>query len=120
MVGQTRVLLLVPFELLFLPSFHAAVNFFRRTVGSLIKSLNHKEVRVMPYILRVNGVARALAERKEINGIQQVSLSHSVLSEKGIQLRREREFHLLQILIIEYGYTLQYHMTVYLCFSTQR
>ena len=122
MVGQTCVLFLIPFELLLLPALHTTVNLLRRTVGGLVKSLNNKEIRIMPYILRVDGIAGTLTEREEINSIQQVRLSHSVLPEKSIQFRREGKFHLFQILVVEYGYMFQYHIggLSFLCFSGQR
>ena len=84
MIGQTCILLFIPLELLLLTTLHAAINFFRRTIHSFVKSLYNEKIRIMPYILRINRIPRTFAEREKINSIQQVCLSHSVLSEESI------------------------------------
>ena len=109
MVRQAAVLLLVALELLLLPALHAAIDFLRRTVRRLIEPLYHEEIGLVKDVLRVDGVARALTERQVVDGIQQIGLAHAVLPEKAVQLGRERQFHLLQVLIIKDRYTLQYH-----------
>ena len=109
MVRQTRIFFLITLELFLLPSLHAAINFFRSSVSCFIKALDNKEIGIMTDILGIDRIAGAFAERQEIDCIQQIRLSHAVLSEETVQLGRKRKFHLLQVLIIEYRYAFQYH-----------
>ena len=107
MVGQAGVFLLVSLELLLLPALHAAIYFLRCAVGLLlVEALYDKEVGLVADVLRVDGVARAFAERQEVDGVQQVGLPHAVLPEKTVQLGRKCQFHLLQVFVVEYGYML--------------
>ena len=109
MIRQPLVLLLVAFELLFGTPFHATVNLFRRTIHILIEPLDNEKISRMQNILRVHGIAGTLTERKEIDCIQQVGLTHAILSEKAVELRRESKIYLFQILVIEYRNAVQYH-----------
>ena len=63
----------------------------------------------MADILGINGITGTFTERQKIHRIQQVRFPHAVLSEKAVQLGRECKLYLLQVLIIEYRYTFQYH-----------
>jgi hypothetical protein len=69
-------------------------------------------------VLRIDGVGGTFAEREEVDGIQQVRLAHPILSDEAVHLGREVEFHLFQILIVQYGYTVQSHglTLLFFCF----
>ena len=86
MIGQAGIFLFIPLELFLLPALHTAINLFRRTVGSLIEALDDKEFLIMADVLRIDGIARTLTKRKEINGIEQIRFPHAVLAEKTVQL----------------------------------
>ena len=109
MVRQAGIFLLVALELLLLPPLHAAIDFLRRAVRRLVEALYHEEIGRVQDVLRINGIARTLAEGQVVDGIQQIGLAHAVLAEEAVQLGRERQLHLLQVLIIKDGYMLQYH-----------
>ena len=53
----------------------------------LIEALNDEEVCLMTNVLRIHGITRTLAEREEIEGIEQVRLPHAIVSEEAVQLR---------------------------------
>ena len=86
MIGQAGIFLFIPLELFLLPALHTAINLFRRTVGSLIEALDDKEFLIMADVLRIDGIARTLTKRKEINSIEQIRFPHAILSEKTVQL----------------------------------
>ena len=100
MIGQTAVFFLITFKLFFGTALHATIYLFGRAVCRLIKSLNHKKILFVPYILRIDRISGTLTEREKINCIEQVRLSHAILSEKTVQLSRKVQFNLLQIFII--------------------
>jgi hypothetical protein len=100
MIGEAAVFFLISLELLFRTALHPAINLLRCTIFRFIKALNDKEILLVPNVLRINRIARAFAERQEIHCIQQIRLSHSVLSEEAVQFGGESDLHLLQILIV--------------------
>ena len=61
------------------------------------------KIGIVPYILAVDGVVVAFAEREIIDGVQQVCFSHTVTTQEAIDLGRQTEFCLLYIFIVEYG-----------------
>ena len=97
MVRQTRILLLVSLELFLLAPLHTTVDFLRSPIGSLIKPLNNKEVGIMADILGINGITGTFTERQKIHRIQQIRLSHSVLSEEAVQFGGESDLHLARM-----------------------
>jgi hypothetical protein len=74
--------------------------------------MDDKKLFFMPYVLRIDRAAGAFAKRQEIDGIQQIGLTHTVQPEKAIQLGGKAEFGLLYVFIIEQEYTLQYHVAL--------
>ena len=52
----------------------------------IIFSLNQKEPLSMRDHLRVDGVARRVTEREEVDGIQHVGLTHTILSDQTVDL----------------------------------
>ena len=99
-VRKTAIFFLVPFKLFLRTAFHPTINLFRSSVLRFIKALNHEKILFMTNILRINRVSGALTERQKIHRIQQIRLSHSIQSEKTIQLSRESQLYLFQILIV--------------------
>ena len=63
----------------------------------------------MAHHLRVYRVGGALAERQVVDGIQQVGLAHAVLPDEAVHVGRELEVGLLDVLVVEYGESFQYH-----------
>lgn len=51
--------------------------------------MNSKELFTSSNILCIDGIKIALAERKVINGIKQIGLSHSVIAYQAIDIRAE-------------------------------
>jgi hypothetical protein len=51
-----------------------------------ILSLNHEEILVMTYHLRVDGRLGAPAERQEMDCIQEIGFTHAILTQQTIHL----------------------------------
>jgi len=64
----------------------------------------------MTNILRIDRISCTFTKRQKVDRIEQIGFSHPVLPEKAIQFSRKIQFYLLQVLIVQYRYTLQYHV----------
>ena len=109
MVGQASIFFLIAFELLLLPALHAAINLFGRTIGCFVKTLNQEEVGFVANVLLIYGIARTFAKRQEIDGIEQIGLSHTILPEETVQLGGKLQVGFLQVFIVQYRQTFQNH-----------
>ena len=63
----------------------------------------------MAYHLRVGIADAASAERKIVYGIENIGLTHPIVADKTIYLRREVESDLTDVLIVQYGKFFEYH-----------
>ena len=97
------ILFFIALKLFFLPTLHPTEYLFRPTVISGIRSLYHEKLSSMQHILRVNRVTCTFTKRKIIDGIQQISLTHTVLPKETVQFGRKSQISLLNVLIIQYG-----------------
>ena len=109
MLSQTGVGLLVALQLLLLTAFHATVHQFASTILILILTLYHEEVLIVGDDLRVDGIVSTLAERQEIHGIEEIRLSHAILPQQAVHLRREFYVGREDVLVIDDGNILEYH-----------
>ena len=109
-IRQARIFFLITFELFFRPTLHSAINLFGCSVHCLIEPLNNKKVLFMTNILRIDRISCTFTKRQKVDRIEQIGFSHPVLPEKAIQFSRKIQFYLLQVLIVQYRYTLQYHV----------
>ena len=88
--------------MLMLATLHASVNALFGGVLGKIVSLDDKEVLGVIDYHAVEIGETAVAERHEVHGIEQIGLPHPIASDKTIQLFREREVGLQDILIVDY------------------
>jgi hypothetical protein len=109
MFGKTVVGFPVPAHNLMLLPFHTACHFFDIFGCISEQSLDQKKFGIMPNYLTVYRIDCTLTERKIINGIQQIGLTHPVLSYKTIDLGRKIQIDLLKILVIKYVKLLKIH-----------
>ena len=101
MVGQSLILLLIALERLFLTASYATRECFGRAV-TLVHSLQHKEILAVTYILRIDNVRKTLAEREIVDGIQQVTLAHTVVPDKTVDIIGKVKVGLNNILEVKY------------------
>ena len=83
MLRQPFVFLLVAFEVLLGAALHAAGD----TEIILVHPLNQKETLVVRDHLGVDGIARRVTERKEVDGIQHIGLADTILTDQAVDLR---------------------------------
>ena len=84
MIRKPSVLLLIKFEMLFCPAFHANVNVSLFPLFILIVAFKHKEWLSVADYLRIYRIVIAVAKGHIIDGIQKVSLPHSIRPDKAI------------------------------------
>ena len=109
MLRQPLVFLFVALEMLLRTPFHSAID--RGGIQGIIfvETFQHEEVLVVADDLGINGRIGAVAERQVIDGIQQIRLALAVMADKTVNLRRQLQRCLPDVLIVEDGYFLQYH-----------
>jgi hypothetical protein len=100
MIGQPLVLFLVELKYLPLVGLLHAGNIVKAVGVPDINSMDAEKTLVMADILRIDRVEIALAKRKVMNGIQQVRLAGTVISNKTIDFVREKKRRFLVILKI--------------------
>ena len=81
MLGQRLVGFLVPSHLLALSATHHTTG----DIGSIVP-VHREELLSDAYVLDVDGVEIALAEREVVNGIKQIRLSRTVVAHKAIYI----------------------------------
>ena len=100
MLCKALVLLVVTLEVFPLPTLHAAVYALLCPVLRHIAGIEDKERLVMTQQLGIGDSILALAERQIIYGVEDIRLAHAVAADKAIQLRREIQRRLPDILEI--------------------
>ena len=83
MFRQPFVFLLVTFEVFLGATLHTAGDI----EILLIHSLNQEEPLVVRDHLRVDGVARRVTEREEVDGIQHIGFADTILTNQTVDLR---------------------------------
>ena len=103
---QTSILLLVALEMLFRTTFHSTIDtHFICCLGMVfaIGALQHKKILIVVHDLRVDGREGTSAERQVIDGIQQVGLTLTVVTDEAIHLRRQRNVGRQDVFIVDDG-----------------
>ena len=109
MLRQTSVFLAVALEVLLGATLHTAIHYLGfRLVGG-ISALEHKKLLAMTYHLRVGGADTAATERQIVYGVENIGLTHPIMADKTIYLRREVESDLTDVLIVQYGKFFECH-----------
>ncbi len=90
MVSQFVVLFLIPLELLFLSGLEAAINVLgpRRSV---VRSLDDEERFAMPDVDGVREAREAFAKGEVIDGVEDVCLARTILTDEAVDARRHGE-----------------------------
>jgi hypothetical protein len=63
----------------------------------------HYEFFAMSYVLRVDNMGETLAKGQVVYGIEQVALSHTIVTQKTVDIIREAEVGLGNILEVDDG-----------------
>ena len=100
MLCKALVLLVITLEVFPLPTLHAAVYALLCPVLRHIAGIEDKERLVMTQQLGIGDSILTLAERQIIYGVEDIRLAHAVAADKAIQLRREIQRRLPDILEI--------------------
>ncbi len=108
MLGETAVLLLVATEVLLRAPLHAAGNSRGRwkveggrRIVRKISALEHQEVLAVTDDGGVDGIGGGVAEGEEVDGIEDVGLADAVAANHAVDLRREVERGLPDVLIVD-------------------
>ena len=100
---QSLILLLIALEVLLRAPFHSAIDRGRICRVIIVEPLQHEEVLIMADHLRVDARIGTMAERQVIDRIQQIGLAHAVVAYETIDLRRQLQRCLPDVLIVEDG-----------------
>ena len=103
MLGDATIGLLAASHNLLLPHLQAAMDVLRRTVFVLVEPLQGHKLLIVPHAQHVDAAAVAATETQEMDGVQHIRLALTVAADEAIQLGREVQFGLGNVLIIEYG-----------------
>ena len=103
MLGQPPVFLLVPLEMLFRPTLHAAVHLLLLAGIGGVVSLQHEEVGIVAHHLGIFRIESTLAEGEIIDRIQQIGLPLTVVSDETVELGRKVQRSRLYILVVYDG-----------------
>jgi hypothetical protein len=106
--GQFIVFLTVAGKGFLLPAFDGTRKFIAQPLF-LTRSLYHKEVGFMVYVLRIDGIGVAFTKCHVMDGIQHIGFTLTVLADKAIQTGRKRQLCFFDVLEIENGKTLDLH-----------
>ena len=68
---------------------------------NVLDALNQEEPLVVRDHLGVDGVTRRVTEREEVDGIQDISLAHTVLPDQTVDLRRQFQRGCLDVLVVD-------------------
>ena len=109
MLRQFVILLFITLELLALLPPNGAEDFLQSPL-IVVLPLQHTHVLLVMDDLPVLCMDMAFREREVIDGIEQIGLSHAVVAEKTIHFRRESDFCLLYVFVIENRKPLEYHL----------
>ena len=109
MLRQFVIFLLVALELLALLPPNGAEDFLQSPL-IVVLPLQHTHVLLVMDDLPVLCMDMAFREREVIDGIEQIGLSHAVVAEKTVHFRRESDFCLLYVFVIENRKPLEYHL----------
>ena len=82
------VFLAIALEVLLGAALHSAIHRLGFTLVGEVSALNHKEVLAVVYDLRIDGVDTATAEGEIVNGVKNICLTNTIVSDKTIDLRR--------------------------------
>ena len=97
MFRKSFVFFLVPLEVFLRASFHATVY------GEIIRieALGYEKICSMSDYLRIDGIEGGMTEGEEVDGIEDVGLAYAVGSDHTVDLRRQVERGLPDVLIVD-------------------
>ena len=108
MITETLILFFIPPDYFLSIPFYTTIDIFF-LIFPLIFAIDNKEVVVMPYILGINRVKKAFAQRKVVNCIKQIGFAYSIIANKTIDPAAESIFQLCKILKVEERQVLKMH-----------
>lgn len=100
-VESLLIVLMVTLELLMPSALHSRVDIFLLSLVALIVALDDEELLVMVDHLRVDVGEVAVAEREEIDSVEDVGLAFTIVADEAVHLRRELQRSALNILVID-------------------
>ena len=89
------------------PTLHATVDVFFVAIFVQVIPFQHEEFLSVSDDLRVDGIVSTSAERQIIDGVQEIRLSLTVLSDEAVHLGRQAEVGRLDVLVIDDGNVLE-------------
>lgn len=108
MLAQLAVFLAVAFHRLLLAFLDGARNVFLLAVA-FIFALQQHELLAIAHRVRVRTVESALAEAQIVDSVKNIRLAHPVVAQQAVYLCRKLQRSLGNILVVQYGQTLEYH-----------
>ena len=109
MLRQLVIFLLVALELLTLLPPDGAEDLLRPSL-IIILPLQHAHVLLVVDDLAVLRMDMAFRKGEVIDGVEQIGLSHAVVSEETVHFRGESDFRLQYVFVIENRKLVQYHL----------
>ena len=109
MLRKTFIFFLITLKMFLWATLNAVIHHIHVIILVCVCAFNNKKVGVVLNIQRVDIRICALAKRQIVDGIEHIGLSHTIMSDETIYIRRERKFCALYVLIVKNRYLLQYH-----------
>ena len=72
----------------------------------MIEPLGHQKILVVADHLRIDGIRGGMAEREKVDGIEDVGLADAIAPDHTVDLRRQVERGLADVLIVDEGQSL--------------
>ena len=101
MLRELLVFLVVTLEMLMAAALHARIDMLRRTVVGHVVALQYKEVLVVGDDDAVHIGETRMAKRQIVHRIEQVGLAHAVTTNEAIDLWRQLQLGLPDVLVID-------------------
>ena len=109
MFRQLVIFLLVAFELFALLPPDGTEDFLRPSL-IIVLPLQHAHILLVVDDLAVLRMDMAFRKGEVIDGVEQIGLSHAVVSEETVHFRGESHFRLQYVFVIENRKPLEYHL----------
>lgn len=101
MLRQLLVLLVIATEVLVTATLHARIHMLAGSVVGLIVTLHDKEVLVVSDDHAVDIGKTRVTERQIVDRIKQIGLANAVAANQTVDLRRQLQLRLTDVLIID-------------------
>ena len=89
MFGESLVLFLIALEMFLLTTLHTTIDMLYVAILTLELPFEHEEILSVANHLRVDGAMGALAEGKEMHGIEKIGFSHTISPQETVHLGRQ-------------------------------